>query len=64
MALDFSDGAVGRLTPRTDVDLCDFQLYLSQDMLLLEPINAVFQLGEVVASTGFCQQDAGACLLS
>lgn len=63
MALDFSDGPIGRLAPRADMDLCDLQFYFSQDMLLLEPINAVLQLVEVVASTSFCQQDPGAGLL-
>lgn len=41
MAWDFPDGTIGRLTPWADVDLCDLQLDFSQDMLLLEAINAV-----------------------
>jgi hypothetical protein len=63
MTLDFPDGSVGRLAPRTNMDLCYFQLDLPQDVFFLESVNARLEFVEEVPSTDFSEQDPRAGLL-
>jgi hypothetical protein len=63
MTLDLPDGPVRRSTPRADVNLCNFQLNLPQDVFLLKSVNARTKFGQVVPATGFIEQNPRAGLI-